>query len=950
MVDDLLDLLDADPAFTHFMLDGQTIVLEDYLYLRPEREEELRSLVQEGRLLVGPWYVLPDEFLVSPESLIRNLLEGERVAGHFGAIMKVGYIPDSFGHISQMPQILSGFGIEYACVQRGLSDEPSEFWWQAPDGTRVLMAYLRDGYGNANLLNDADPSEFTQQVLRIRETLSPHCHTSQRLLMQGEDHTLARKGTSTCIRYANRQNAQDRIIHSNLPLYFSQVKSEIDSQKNLTLPTVTGELRSSQRHHLLPGVLSARVWIKQRNHECETLLEKWAEPYSTFSDQLLVSDSQQSTRHSRVNNPNNASILQRAWRMLLECHPHDSICGCSVDQVHDEMRPRFDQVEQISEEITLSSLKSISAQVSTNPPAGTIFHTTTEKPSDASLSILVFNPNDTSCPELAEATLPICFFNPDYEIVDDAGCAVTSQQLETNKQPLATLTYNRDGFLNLLSEVNEGKVTGLSTQGLVIQEVNLERKPDALVLFVSLSDFGEPNLEALSRITPELTIYLEDSSLDKFVLKTETVKSRVSFHAERVPALGYRTFWLAAKRRSSPPPNYPTEKHSTSPASRSRTSISNEFFKAEISSEEGSLSLIDLSNGLAFRNINHFIDGGDCGDVYNYCNPTRDRSITCKMLKVEYLVSPLQQTILVESEMQVPVSLEPGRGARSGETLPLKIATSAKLVPGVPRLDIHTEIDNPSKDHRLRVHFPTPFNSTCAEYDGQFDIVNRPLGVPPYDENWKENPRPEAPQRAFTYVTGKNHGLLVANRGLPEVEALRNADGSVEIALTLLRCIGWLSRDDFPTRRGHAGPALPTPGSQMIGHWVFDYSLVPFRKGDELSAFHQAYTFNAPLRAVIEDIHPGHLPGMASFIQVNPRSFTISAIKGADDGHGWIIRGYNLTPETIRANFKFLLPFQRVFRANLKEEAIDEIAVEDGKTVSTPVHGHEILTLRILTH
>jgi hypothetical protein len=144
LIDGMLDLLARDRGFRHFMLDGQTIVLEDYLALRPDREREIAAHVRSERLLIGPWFVLPDEFLVSPEAILRNLLEGRRIAARFGRNMPVGYIPDPFGHIAQMPQILRGFGIETACVQRGLDDQPCEFWWQSPDGSQVLMAYLRD--------------------------------------------------------------------------------------------------------------------------------------------------------------------------------------------------------------------------------------------------------------------------------------------------------------------------------------------------------------------------------------------------------------------------------------------------------------------------------------------------------------------------------------------------------------------------------------------------------------------------------------------------------------------------------------------------------------------------------------------------------------------------------------------------------------------------------------
>ena len=112
LVDSLLEILETDPDFKHFNFDGQTIVLEDYLEIKPQNEERLKKQIQDGRIAVGPWYILFDEFLVSVEATVRNLILGHRIAKEFRKMMNVDYIPDPFGHISQMPQILRGFGID----------------------------------------------------------------------------------------------------------------------------------------------------------------------------------------------------------------------------------------------------------------------------------------------------------------------------------------------------------------------------------------------------------------------------------------------------------------------------------------------------------------------------------------------------------------------------------------------------------------------------------------------------------------------------------------------------------------------------------------------------------------------------------------------------------------------------------------------------------------------
>jgi alpha-mannosidase len=288
LMDKLLDILDRDPNFPYFMLDGQTVVLEDYLEVRPEQETKLRRYIREGRLLVGPWYVLPDEFLVSPEALIRNLLRGIRIASDFGAVMRIGYVPDPFGHIDQLPQILRGFDIDMAVLRRGLADEPTEFWWESPDGTRVLMEYLRDGYDNAAWL-PADEDNFVAAIECIRDALAPHAITHNLLLMNGTDHMEPRADLPRLIAAANARLTDSTLIHSTLPQFVEAVRAELDESK---LITVRGELRSPKRHHLLPGVLSTRLGIKQRNAACQTLLEKWTEPFAAIATLLNQSANQ----------------------------------------------------------------------------------------------------------------------------------------------------------------------------------------------------------------------------------------------------------------------------------------------------------------------------------------------------------------------------------------------------------------------------------------------------------------------------------------------------------------------------------------------------------------------------------------------------------------------------------------------------------------------------------
>jgi alpha-mannosidase len=244
----------------------------------------------------------------------------------------------------------------------------------------------------------------------------------------------------------------------------------------------------------------------------------------------------------------------------------------------------------------------------------------------------------------------------------------------------------------------------------------------------------------------------------------------------------------------------------------------------------------------------------------------------------------------------------------------------------------------------------------AADHDGHFEIVRRPIGVPDFDETWIERPRPEKPQRTFTDVSDGKIGLMIANRGLPEVEVLRlRKSERTEIALTLLRCINWISRKDFEGRRGHAGPMASTPGAQMIGLWTFNYSIIPHVGRDSIPPsssrqasimpYDQAYAFEAPMRAVSTDLHDGQLPASGSFVSVEPHQFVISAIKEAENGRGWLVRGYNISGEEINVTLKSWRKFRRLERLNLAEEKLSALRPRPDGSVTFPVRGHEIATV-----
>jgi mannosylglycerate hydrolase len=186
---------------------------------------------------------------------------------------------------------------------------------------------------------------------------------------------------------------------------------------------------------------------------------------------------------------------------------------------------------------------------------------------------------------------------------------------------------------------------------------------------------------------------------------------------------------------------------------------------------------------------------------------------------------------------------------------------------------------------------------------------------------------------------------MIVNRGLPEVEVLNTPVGNAEIALTLLRCCGWLSRDDFSTRNGHAGPGMATPGAQMPGKWAFDYAVLP-HGAQSCGARKYAYAFEAPLRAVVTGIHTGTLPSSGSFLNITPGPFLISAVKTAEDGRGWIVRGYNLSGDEISVTLTPWRAFSCVQRTNMAEQTLSSLQPAADGSVTLQVKGSEVVTLR----
>lgn len=350
LIDHLIKIIEEYPDYV-FHLDAQTIVLEDYLEIRPEMADTLKKYITNGNIMVGPWYLQNDFLLTSGESTIRNLLEGRRIARSFGHCDTVGYAPDQFGNISQLPQILRGFGIDnfvfgrgYNCYARRedgsayMLPDPLEFQWEGPDGSRVLAVNLRCWYNNAQRI----PPELElakQMTDRITAAYNGIISTEYYLLMNGVDHLEAQSDLLPIVKAYNEKYAGEDGVMQQYRLcdYIDKVKESLE-KRHVTLTTWNGELRRSPTNSLLTGTFSSRHYLKIANVKAQNTMEQLLEPLYSMLE-LAGCRGVYSWDHFR-----------HGWKMLMKNHPHDSICGCSRDAVHDHMEDNFRKIKEFTDE------------------------------------------------------------------------------------------------------------------------------------------------------------------------------------------------------------------------------------------------------------------------------------------------------------------------------------------------------------------------------------------------------------------------------------------------------------------------------------------------------------------------------------------------------------------------------------------------------------------------
>lgn len=428
LFDALIDTMEKDPDYTYYHMDGQYVVIDDYLEIKPHMRDRLMKLIRDGRIHVGPWYVLQDEYLTSGEANIRNMLYGLRLCRAIGAApVETGYFPDSFGNISQAPQIVRGFGFDNAVFGRGINDvgsdnqiikqsgmTTSELIWRGADGSEVIAVLFANWYHNAMEL-PTEEEALRNRLASIVASTSRFALTPHLLGMNGCDHQPVQTDLQAAIKLANKVQDKVEVKQSNFKDYVDAIRPYKD-----TFPVYEGEMNGQLATGSFPLVStsSSHVDIKQKNQATQHLLERITEPVSLLS-MLNGGEYKQ-------------DLLFYAWKKLMQNHPHDSICSCSCDEIYEEMKTRFAKAAACGEQLRDGALDHLVATIKTDGIDG-----------DHAIVVLSLEPNKSVLTVKANVDLDLTDDTPAIAIFDENGREVPAKTRYIHNQFTYTLPKDR---------------------------------------------------------------------------------------------------------------------------------------------------------------------------------------------------------------------------------------------------------------------------------------------------------------------------------------------------------------------------------------------------------------------------------------------------------------------------------------------------------------------------
>ena len=851
LVDELLD--DPPPTGASFLLDGQTIVLADYLAVRPERREALARLLREGRLEAGAWLVLADELIPGGEALVRNLLAGRRDLDALGAPHpRVLWCPDSFGHPAALPAIARGFGLETVVLWRGYGGARwpagDTVSWEAPDGSRVLLHHLPpDGYEVGSSL-PADAAAATDRWRRLRAVLAPRAAAGLVLLPNGADHHARQERLDDALAALADAARPDVVERGSLGGFAEALRRAVGSRH---LPVVRGELRDSYGYTwTLQGTFGSRAAQKRRNAIVERLLTREAEPWAALAR----------ARGARDRGP----LLRAAWRTLLECHPHDSLCGCSIDDVaravDQRLRDARAQALGVRDDALVDTIGHDSVAART---ARDRWHPV----------MVIRNPAARARRGVAEVTF-----------------ATFAADVPVGPGSAATAEGRRAAGESLDAASSRTPTLGRGDESLATQRLGRRR---AIELTESPRHYPDADLVVITKALAWV---------------------------DGVP--GYGTRLLPIGEGDGGVAGWPDVQR----VSMIGNDVTNGLLRLRFGAS-GGLAVTDLARSHTVRNVVALEDQHDAGDLYTASLRGRPRRVPFEGWR-ELHAGPLR----VERV---------GRWvARDGT--PIEIAVSLDAGAGFVRFRVRG--DHRGRDRRLRLRIATGLRGATVVADATFGIMHRERIVIPESDAAAETPPPTAPLHRYVSLYGAGGGATVVSDGLAEYEA--TPEGVV--AVTLLRAVGALSRNDLPERPGHAGWPAPTPLAQSRGPFAARLALAFHGpRSPETLTLVESIADDAllPLRGTTLRSAIADYADTAG-LELEGEGIAFSTFKPSEDGWWLVARCVNLTDVPRRATWRFGFGVEEARTASLDETPSVPATIRDG-TVQVIVGARSVSTLLV---
>lgn len=884
MIDAVLNILEKEPEYRAFHLDSQSIVLKDYLEIKPQNKERIIKLTRENRLLHGPWYILPEEFQVGGENHIRNLLLGHKVSRNHGGVSKIGYSPFSWGQISQLPQLYKEFNINLIMFYRGINslDSPkAEFLWEGADGTQMVSsrfstmprynfyfyiyrpAVHNEGFWDVEYpwskggtpFHFADSMQHKEDYFIVSphqgyypETIKPMVEkiiqdqaddftTPHKIWMEGHDSSGPNRQTVDIIRDIRRQMPELDVRHSTLEEYAQYLAETVDVQN---LKKVYGERRSAQNNNrcgnLFGYTTSARMYLKQANFDAERWLQYYAEPFNIFS--------------AMNGRDINDQYTETAWELIVQNSAHDSIGGCSLDRIHEDMMIRYKHAVEIGKGVFERSMKCLVNTLNTS-------------------DLEQIHPGDVFL-TLVNAT--------NYQRNDVV-----------------------EAFIDIPKSMDLGDFSVLDAQGHALPKTLISREPH------------QPVLEQMIN----RPMYFD------------MVRYHVYLQTAEVPAWGLKTLQIV--------PSAP----SAVEVSDQEHVLENDTLRVEVN-YDGTLNILDKQQGHRWENLAFFEDQSDAGHAWVHTPIGPVVSTQGKAARIQRSISGhVYNEISITHSMMIPANLQAQKD-HTGEMLENIVVLRVGLGKTHKHLSLNVEVDNRSESHRLRLMIPTCLGAEACSYgEGQFDVVRRSLERPD-TRDWIEQPMYDYPMHHFVDVSNGQRGFAALVDGLKEYEVLPDAHQT--LAITLFRTFEYkinpAAPQDYSYEKGaqmlgkstYSLALYPHQGDWQHGEvfreaFLFNYPLRLVQTGRLRGNY-------GTQRSLMK-------------IEPETMVFGTLKRPEQDAENAMILRVYNPTGETISGHLSFENALKSAQTVSLEEVGAEFLEMADGQSFAFSADSRKILSWRI---